>query len=263
MTSAVMRALLLALAVSSMASAQQPERPIAQGASPVAQGTSPEPRWTPSSDAPAGVLSHALEGQRHDLFIQLAQQGDIELVFFGTTEAEMWWWPDRGRAVWDREFGALKAANFGSQGTQVVSLLWRMRNGELDGFQARLIVLQAGAPRGLNTQFRDELVPRYRDLLDEIRLRQPQAKVLLFAPLPRGGDLQAQRRLASERAAVFASLVDNETVFYADIGERFFDADGAFKRETWGLDAANRGTQTAAFEIWADAMQPWIDRFVR
>ncbi len=45
----------------------------------------PEAAWTPSADAPAGVLSHALEGQRHDQFIDLAQKGDIDLVFFGTT----------------------------------------------------------------------------------------------------------------------------------------------------------------------------------
>lgn len=250
------RAALFGFAVSTCGWGQQPGRPIAQNAGP-------EVRWTPSSEAPQGTLSHALEGQRHDLFIELAQQGDIGLVFFGTTETEMWWWQDRGRSVWDREFGTLKAANFGSQGTQPVSLLWRMRNGELVGYEARLIVLQAGAPAGLNTRDRDELVPRYVALIDEIRLRQPQAAILLFAPLPRGQNLAAWRQGAQARAAVFAGLVDEETVFYDDIGERFYRPDGSFKRETWGIDADNRGTQTAAFDIWADAMQPWIDRFVR
>lgn len=239
-----------------LACAQPPDGPATASAEP-------EVRWTPSSAAPEGSLSHALEGERHDLFIELAQAGDIELVFFGTTETEMWWWPDRGRSVWDREFASIKAANFGSQGTQPVSLLWRMRNGELDGYEAKLIVLQAGVPGGADARFGEELVAQYTALLDEIRARQPQAKVLLFAPLPRGGDLAGYRRAAVERAAAFAALVDEETVFYADIGERFFDAAGAFQRETWGLDASNRGTQTAAFEIWAEAMQPWIERFLR
>ena len=31
--------------------------------------------WTRSADAPEGSLSHQLEGQRHDLFIELAQAG--------------------------------------------------------------------------------------------------------------------------------------------------------------------------------------------
>ena len=48
-------------------------------------------------------MSHALEGQRHDFFIELAQKGDIDVVFFGRTTTEMWWWPARGKGVWDRE----------------------------------------------------------------------------------------------------------------------------------------------------------------
>src|SRR5262245_60990836 len=95
-------------------------------------------QWTPSAQAPAGTLTHALEAQRHDHFIELAQKGDIDVVFFGTTSAEMWSWRDRGRSVWDRELAPLKAANFGSQGSQFKSLLWRMRNGELDGYHAKL-----------------------------------------------------------------------------------------------------------------------------
>jgi hypothetical protein len=227
-----------------------------------AQEFTPEPRWTPSSEAPPGVLAHELEGRRHDLFIELAQRGDIELVFFGTTEAEMWWWPDRGRSVWDREFGSLKAANFGSQGTHPESLVWRMQNGELDGFEAKLIVLQANVAGGFNRPS-EEVVSGYSDVLDVIRQRQPLAKVLLFAPLPRDGTVDSWRSKAESNETLFADLVDDETVFYADIGERYFNSDGSFKRETFDLDFANRGSQVEAYEIWADAMQPWIDRFVR
>jgi beta-glucosidase len=222
----------------------------------------PEAVWTPSSAAPAGTLAHPLEGQRHDFFIELARAGDIDLVLFGTTEAEMWWWPDRGRSVWDRAFGAIKAANFGSQGTHPESLLWRMRNGELDGYRAKLIVLQAGRS-GDTSGDRAELVEGYAALLDEIRVRQPQSKVLLFAPLPRGLTLDAWRQTAQANAALFAELVDDETVFYADIGERFYLSDGSYNGANWSNDLTHRGTQTAAYEIWAEELQPWLDRFVR
>jgi hypothetical protein len=216
----------------------------------------PEAVWTPSAQAPKGTLTHDREAKRHDYFIGLAQAGEIDLVFFGTTEAEMWSWPERGRSVWLSAFGSLKAANFGSQGTRPASLLWRMRNGELDGYQAKLIVLQAGAENIGNHGV--EFVEGYAALVNEIRVRQPQARILLFAPLPRGQSLQAWRQSAQSRAAVFAQLVDDETVFYADIGERFYGPDGSFKHETWST-----GTQTAAFEIWAQELQPWLDRFVR
>jgi GDSL-like Lipase/Acylhydrolase family len=236
--------------------AQQPERLVTETAA------RPEAVWTSSSEAPEGTLSHQLEAQRHDYFIELAQAGDIDLVFFGTTEAEMWWWPNRGRSVWDRAFGSIKAANFGSQGTQPASLLWRMRNGELDGYQAKLIVLQAGRTGDVGNDGA-EFVESYAALINEIRVRQPQAKILLFAPLPRGESLEAWRQRAQVNAAVFAELVDDETVFYTDIGDRFYLSDGSFNGASWSNDANNRGTQTSAFEIWAEELQPWLDRFVR
>jgi hypothetical protein len=241
--------------------AQQPERV-------VTQVERPPPVWTKTADAPAGVqvVSHALEGQRHDSFIERAQQGDIDLVFFGTTETEMWWWPDRGRAVWDRELGSLNAANFGSQGTNPKSLLWRMQNGELDGYAAKLVVVQLiYGDRTSETDF----LAGWGSVIAEIRARQPQAKILLQAPMPRGiaplNRRESWRELWDARATVIEQLTDDETVFYADFGDRYFLPDGSYNYDNWGgpPGPAAVGAQPAAFEVWAEALEPWIDRFVR
>src|SRR5215472_16523020 len=98
--------------------------------------------WVPASSAPTGLLT-PLEAKRHEQFIERAKAGQIDVVFFGSTPAEMWLWPDRGRSVWDQTFGSLKAASFGSAGTHFDSLLWRMQHGELDGYNAKLVVVQA------------------------------------------------------------------------------------------------------------------------
>jgi hypothetical protein len=252
------------LALSSAVWAQQPERLLTETIQ------RPKPVWTPSSDAPAGVLTHQLEGQRHDRFIELAQKGDIDLVFFGTTETEMWSWPDRGRSVWDRAFGPLKAANFGSQGTQPNSLLWRMRNGELDGYQAKLVVFQTWGPgvTPISGDGRADTGAIYAPIIAEIRARQPQARILLFPPLPRGQvDQNTWRQMAVANAVAFSRLADNETIFYVNIGERFFLPDGSHNQAMWRYPPVSGpvsvGTQTAAYEVWAEELQPWLDRFVR
>jgi hypothetical protein len=252
-------AAVVGLALGYAAGAQQPERVATEAARP-------EAVWTPSADAPAGTLSHALEGQRHDLFIELARKGDIDLVFFGTTTTEMWWW-DRGKSVWDRELGSLKAANFGSQGTHPDSLVWRMQNGELDGYRAKLVVLNVmgvpGQPIPAVSRFPDWRAG-WAAVIAEIRARQPQAKILIVAAFPRGFQtIQEWRELAATNAAELASLVDDETVFYADIGERFYQPDGSYRREMWGLPGpAGVGAQPPLFELWAQELQPWLDRFV-
>lgn len=247
------------------ASAQQPERVVAQAARP-------EAVWTPTADAPQGVLSHALEGQRHDKFIELARKGGIDLVFFGTTETEMWWWNARGRAVWDREYAWRNAQNFGSQGTNAKSLLWRMRNGELDGYEAKLVVLQLAYGGGIadpsNSNREPEFLAGWSSVLAEIRARQPQAKILFLAPVPRGIAPMATRRewkeVADANAAVVSKLTDGETVFYADFGERFFFPDGTYNHDYWGTPgAAGVGIQPPAYEILAKELEPWVERFVR
>jgi hypothetical protein len=241
--------------------AQPPERLVAQR---------PEPVWTPAAEAPEDLKLTAHAKRFHDDFIARARQGDIQLVFFGTTETEMWLWPDRGRVVWDRELAPRKAADFGSQGTTPKGLLWRMRNGELDGYEAKLVVLQL-YPWGVLSASRvgeAEFLAAYASIIAEIRARQPQAKILLIAAVPRGIDidsdvrLESWRRVADANAAVIAQLTDGKTVFYDDFGEHFFLPDGSYNRDYWSM-AAGQGPQAPMYEVLAKALEPWIDRFVR
>ena len=261
---AVAAAALLGLALCSAAWAQQPEPLVTQ----TPRVAPPQAVWTPMSGAPAGLLT-ALEGGHHDKFIERARAGDIDIVLFGMTETEMWNWPDRGRSVWDRTLGLRKAANFGSQGTRFESLLWRMQNGELDGYQAKLVVLQGFGPGDLAMGARAaEFAAGFTPIIAEIRARQPQAKILLSAAFPRGQlDRAHWREVAEENAAVYRKLADEQTVFYVDIGERFFLPDGSHNQEMWRFPplsgGANVGTQTPTFDVWAEELQPWLDRFVR
>jgi hypothetical protein len=203
--------------------------------------------WTPSANAPERLLT-PLEIQRHDLFIKLAQSasscsgaplsekcvpGAIDIVFFGTTSTEMWWWRDRGMEVWEEFFGSRKAVNFGSQGTRFESLLWRMRNGELDGYRAKLVVLQTLVPT--QKVGGAELAAAYVRIIAEIRARQPEARILLF-DVPRAGTD------ADATARAHAGVIDNQTVFYAGLGERFI-------------------TDREGYKAWAAALEPWLERF--
>ena len=242
--------------------AQQPERASAQSAS------RPTPVWTPTADAPKGAISPGLESQHHDRFIERAKAGGIDVVFFGTTDTEMWSWRDRGLNVWNRRFGSVRAANFGSQGTRLDTLLWRMRNGELDGYQASLVVLQLAGPGGYidgGAPGSLDVIAGYGAIVAEIRARQPQARILLFAPFPRGAQARdAWRSISQANAAAIAPLVDNTTVIYIDIGERFFFPDGSHNQEMWRfpllVGGVNVGTQAPTFEAWADAIEPYLKR---
>jgi hypothetical protein len=231
-------------------------------AQPQAPATTPAV-WAPASSAPAGLLT-PVEAKHHDQFIERAKAGQIDIVFFGSTPAEMWLWPDRGRSVWDQTFGSLKAAGFGSGGTHFESLLWRMQHGELDGYQAKLVVVHAEnaffAGQGIrfDGNVRDidlnNYVSKYAAIIAEIRARQPQARILLFSVFPRSKEGAEPVMLN----AALAALGNNDTVFFIDMSKRFFRADGSFDDGMW-----SGGVREPAFKAWAEELQPWLDRFVR
>ena len=53
------------------------------------QAEPPGPVWTRAAEAPEGLLTPR-EVELHDRFIERAQAGDIDIVFFGTPDTEMW-----------------------------------------------------------------------------------------------------------------------------------------------------------------------------
>ena len=79
---------------------------------------------------------------RHRSFVDRARQGGIDLLFLGDSITDSW--RDTGLETWKSCFEPLAAANFGLWGDAIANLLWRIENGELEGFAARVIVLLIG-----------------------------------------------------------------------------------------------------------------------
>jgi lysophospholipase L1-like esterase len=213
---------------------------------PVTPATEPRPR----------------DDARHQSFVETAKAGNIDLLFVGDSITD--WWlrpgPARGRAVWDEHFAPLKAANFGIAGDTTQGVLWRMRNGELEGFSAKLIVLMLGT----NNVARNpplEIAEGNRLIVEEFRKQQPQAKVLILGVFPRGQQPDTSMRgtigAINDKLATFA---DNKQVFYLDIGSKFLGADGTLSPDIFpdGLHPNEAG-----YRIWADAIVPTVKELMK
>ena len=80
---------------------------------------------------------------QHENYLKTAKLGNLDVVFFGDSLVEDFQF--KGKSAWDSYFAPLKAANFGGAiGERTENLIWRLQNGELDGYQAKLIVLLVG-----------------------------------------------------------------------------------------------------------------------
>lgn len=220
---------------------------LAQGApSPPASNTAIEPvprdeRWL----------------QRHAGFVAEAQRGGIDLLFLGDSITDSW--RNTGRPVWESEYGGLRAANFGISGDRTQHVLWRLRNGEGEGFQPKLIVLMIGTN---NTGLEREGEKRRNSIgevgagiaavVRELRTRFASAKILLLAVFPRGNKDSTQRREVEEINLRIARLHDGKSVHYLDIGSHFKNANDEIPRDVMpDLLHPNR----KGYEIWADAIR--------
>jgi N-acetylglucosamine-6-sulfatase len=198
---------------------------------------------------------------RHQSFLEVAKAGNIDLLFVGDSITDWWRNEQRGGlALWNQHFAPLKAANFGIAGDTTQGVLWRMQNGELEGFQAKLIVLMLGT-NNINRNANDDIAEGDRAIVNEFLKRQPQAKVLLLGIFPRGGPADNPFR-ASIKAinAKLATIADNKRVFYMDIGGKFLAADGTLPVEVMpdGLHPNAQG-----YKIWADAIGARVKELMR
>src|SRR5215471_18480424 len=134
-------ALLFLLLVSTSLVAQNPTAP-APGGPP--RGGRGGPALPANQPAPR-------DDNRHKGFLEIAQRGNIDLLFVSDSITD-WFSNPRGQAqtpatgleVWNSNFGQFKPANFGIAEDTTQGVLWRMQNGELEGFKAKLIVLMLG-----------------------------------------------------------------------------------------------------------------------
>jgi beta-lactamase regulating signal transducer with metallopeptidase domain/lysophospholipase L1-like esterase len=222
--------------------AQQPERVVTQIA---------------AADAPMGLLS-PLERMRHERAVKQAQAGNIDVVFFGDSDMEFWFWKERGLSVWQRELGSFRADNFGSQGAHTRSILWRMQNGELDGYDAKLVVLNVLGIGDLGRGFDvEKSVANHKELVAEIRKRQPRARILLFANFRAASSAAIAPRLAAVNAGV-SRLADNENVFFVDINDRLREPGGYLNSDMWSI-----GMRPPGYAVWGEELRPWLARFGR
>ena len=80
---------------------------------------------------------------QHDGYVARARQGGIDVLFLGDSITE--YFTTRGKDVWDRAIAPLgSVADFGISGDRTQFVLWRAQNGELDGTNARVVVLMIG-----------------------------------------------------------------------------------------------------------------------
>lgn len=212
----------------------------------------PHPPFAPDEAVPR-LDANSLEA--HAELLEKAKQGKIDLYFLGDSITRRWGALDYPQFLehWKKMFFGWNAANFGWGGDATRNILWRIRNGELDGVNPKVVVLMAGT----NNLGRDSvrgIVEGIRAILDTIREKAPGATVLLMGIAPRG-DNPVYGATIQHINAELAKLA-GEKVRFVDIGHKFLAARGGLSGTL--LDADRLHLALPGYEAWAEALRPHL-----
>lgn len=210
----------------------------------------PHPRFPPNAAVPR-LDANSLEA--HAQLLEKARKGRIDLYFLGDSITRRWGALDYPHFLehWKKVFFGWNAANFGWGGDTTRNILWRIRNGELDGVNPKVVVLLAGT-NNLGKDSPAEIAEGIRAIVAGVLEKAPSCSVILMGIFPRN-DRPAFMQDIREINAALRRLA-GPRVRFLDISGRLAGADGkalpgVLERD--GIHLALRG-----YEIWAEALRP-------
>lgn len=195
---------------------------------------------------------------RHNSFNERIKKGNVDLLFIGDSITHGW--EGGGKDVWAKYYEKRNAVNLGIGGDQTQHVLWRLDNGNIDGVAPKLAVLMIGTNNaGSNTS--EDIATGVKAIVDKLRAKLPNTKVLVLGIFPRGADNEDKLRKVNAKAnEIIAKLADNKNVFYLDIGPKFLAADNSTLSKDIMPDLLH--PQATGYIIWASAIEPEIAKLM-
>ena len=201
---------------------------------------------------------------RHNNLKERVRKEPVDLLMIG--DSIVFRWERQGKKVWEEFYGNRRAVQIGSSGDHTDHILWRLQNGAVAGAQPKLTVLLIGTNNtGLRGDPPEETAYGVFAILQELKKRLPESKILLLGIFPRGNYADAsethKRRLDQITDAnqavnkIIKNYADEKTVFYRDFGSVFLTGDGYVDPKLMP-DYVHPGE--AGFRAWGQAMEPFI-----
>ena len=192
-----------------------------------------------------------------------------EIVDHGTNAFDIVMVGDSITHRWEREGGegrelfaelrkTYSILNLGIGGDQTQHVLWRLENGELEGYTAKMFTLMIGTNNG----GRDPagIASGTKAILDLIRAKHPEAKIVLMPIFPRNAKPDDKMRVANGKVnEIIRGYADGKDILWLDFNDKFLEPDGTLTKTVMNdlLHPNENG-----YRIWWENMGPVVKEIV-
>ena len=197
-------------------------------------------------------------GARHEAKLrEVAQKGaEIDLVFLGDSITQALERPESAKIVAEA-FPGMTVLNLGYNADKTENVLWRVRNGEVDGLSPKAIVVMIGTNNSGHRMDPPEVTAEgIQMILGDLRAKMPDAKIALLSIFPRGDAPHPNNQKIN---ALLPALADGKTIFHIDLNDAFLDANGQVPPDIMpdGLHPSVQGDA-----LWMQALKPRLDQIL-
>lgn len=222
-------------------------------------------RWGKDGEENLWVAHHAtcIEKVR-------AMKDGIDIALLGDSITQGWgggWDGSPFSAAWQKQFDGMKTVNLGIGGDRMENILWRLDHGALDGASPKVIVLMIGVNNAPLVSANGVPVSAaahgIKLCVENLRLRCPKSRIVLVKILPAFDPAkEAGKAVVDINAILDQFQFDRDPqVHVLDLWKEFTNPDGTLKGTLYSDGHLHLGP--AGYEVFASALKPMLDRFVK
>jgi len=192
----------------------------------------------------------------HFQLVQKAAKGGIDVYFEGDSITRRWGTSDAAWKPmldnWTANFFGWNAGNFGWGADSTQHILWRLKNGEIDGVNPKVVVVLAGTNNVGAGQSADEVARGVEAIVKTCQEKAPLAVVILTAIFPRNDNMAyvSTINVVNTKLAKFA---DGKRVRFLNVNANLADASGKLYE---GMTIDNLHPSPKGYQVWADGLKP-------
>ena len=184
----------------------------------------------------------------------------VDVVLLGDSITHFWEW--KHPRNWAKLTKGRAVLNLGYGGDRTENVIWRIEHGELDGYNAKCVVLTIGTNNNVASDSDPVAVADgIKKIVAMIRSRQPGAKVILHPIFPRGRSAasrhhaEARKRNDATNALLREFAEKEANVLWVDFNAKLVDESGWVPKE---IMADELHPTDSGYDIWMDALAPHI-----